>query len=96
MSTDPAIVIEFVGRCLRRRNQVSDVSLSRHRAQQGAAYLQRGGSWLEGTAAAPPKVAASAELQAQLKLQDEAAQALKKLRYEHGALNIDTSRSACR
>lgn len=49
------------------------------------------GSWLEGTVVAPPKVAASAELQAQLKLQDEAAQALKKLRYQHGALNIDTS-----
>jgi len=49
------------------------------------------GAWLEGTAAAPPKVAASSELQAQLKLQDEVAQALKKLRFEHGALNIDTS-----
>ncbi len=49
------------------------------------------GAWLEGTAAAPPKVAALPELQAQLKLQDEVAQALKKLRYDHGALNIDTS-----
>ena len=49
------------------------------------------GAWLEGAAAAPPKVAASAELQAQLKLQDEVAQALKELRHEHGALNIDTS-----
>jgi exoribonuclease-2 len=49
------------------------------------------GAWLEGTAAAPPKVAASAELQAQLKLQDEVAQAFRKLRYENGALNIDTS-----
>jgi len=49
------------------------------------------GAWLEGTAAAPPKVAASAELQAQLKLQDEVAQALRKLRYENGALDIDTS-----
>jgi VacB/RNase II family 3'-5' exoribonuclease len=49
------------------------------------------GAWLEGTAAAPPKVAASAELQAQLKLQDEVAQALKKLRYANGALNIDTA-----
>ena len=49
------------------------------------------GSWLEGTAAAPPKVAASAELQAQLKLQNEVAQALKKQRFLHGALNIDTS-----
>ena len=49
------------------------------------------GAWLEGTAAAPPKVAASAELQAQIKLQDEVAQELRKLRYDHGALNIDTT-----
>src|SRR5208283_686341 len=39
---------------------------------------------------APAKVAASAELQAQLKLQDEAAQALRKQRYQNGALNLDT------
>ena len=47
------------------------------------------GAWLEG-AEAPEKVAASAELQSQLKLQDEAAQALKNERYRHGALNIET------
>ena len=49
------------------------------------------GAWLEGAAPAPPKVAASPDLQAQLKLQDQVAQALKKLRYEHGALDLDTS-----
>jgi exoribonuclease-2 len=49
------------------------------------------GAWLESTAAAPPKVAASPELQAQLKLQDNVAQTLKKLRFEHGALNLDTN-----
>jgi exoribonuclease-2 len=47
------------------------------------------GSWLEGTAAAPPKVNASAALQAQLKLQDEAAQVLLDERHRCGALNID-------
>jgi exoribonuclease R len=36
-------------------------------------------------------VAASTELQAQLKLQSEAAQALKKQRYQDGALNLETS-----
>ena len=35
------------------------------------------GAWLEGNSAPPPKVAASSELQAQLKLQDEVAQKLK-------------------
>jgi VacB/RNase II family 3'-5' exoribonuclease len=49
------------------------------------------GGWLEGTGPAPAKVAASAELQAQLKLQDQTAQALKNQRYQHGALNLETS-----
>ncbi len=49
------------------------------------------GAWLEGTSPAPPRVATSAELQAQLKLQNDAAQALKKQRFQHGALNIDTN-----
>lgn len=49
------------------------------------------GAWLEGTGAAPPKVAASNQLQAQLKLQDEVAQGLKNQRYRRGALNIETS-----
>jgi exoribonuclease-2 len=48
------------------------------------------GAWLEGTAAAPPKVAASADLQAQLRLQDEVAQHLKTRRFENGALNLQT------
>lgn len=49
------------------------------------------GAWLENTGPAPAKVAASPELQAQLKLQDEVAQALKNERYRHGALNIETA-----
>jgi exoribonuclease-2 len=48
------------------------------------------GAWLDGKAEAPAKVAASAELQAQLKLQDEIAQRLRAERYERGALNIET------
>ncbi len=47
------------------------------------------GPWLEGSSAAPPKVAASADLAAQLKLQDEASQNLFKERQRLGALNID-------
>jgi exoribonuclease-2 len=48
------------------------------------------GAWLEGRTAVPDKVARSPELQAQLKLQDDVAQALKNKRYRHGALNIET------
>jgi len=48
------------------------------------------GAWLEGKAPAPPKVAASSDLQAQLKLQDEVAQKLKNQRFQHGALSLQT------
>jgi exoribonuclease-2 len=63
-------------------------ALVRNRAQ--LAYNSVG-AWLEGRAPAPDKVAASAELQAQLKLQDEIAQSLKNARFQHGALNIENT-----
>lgn len=47
------------------------------------------GPWLEGTAAPDAKVAASADLQAQLKLQDEAAVALRAERVRQGALEFN-------
>jgi VacB/RNase II family 3'-5' exoribonuclease len=49
------------------------------------------GAWLEDKGPAPSKVEASAGLQAQLKLQNEVAQTLRKQRYQNGALNIDTA-----
>jgi exoribonuclease-2 len=85
----PGVVIEFViaaGGSIGASNVYRAIVRNKAQLTYGAV-----GTWLEGTAPAPPKVAASSELQAQLKLQDEVAQALKKLRYEHGALNIDTS-----
>ena len=48
------------------------------------------GAWLEGKSSAPPKVAAAADLQAQLKLQDEVAQKLKAQRFQNGALSLQT------
>ena len=48
------------------------------------------GHWLDGGAPAPSKVAASQELQTQLRLQDRVAQALRSERFRHGALNIET------
>jgi VacB/RNase II family 3'-5' exoribonuclease len=61
-------------------------ALVRNRAQLTYSGV---GPWLEGTTAAPPKVAASADLQVQLKLQDEAAQALREQRHRLGGLNFD-------
>ena len=88
-SDRPAVVTEFVvntGGSLSSSNVYR--AIVRNKAQLTYNAV---GAWLEGAAAAPPKVAASSELQAQLKLQDNVAQALRKLRFEHGALNLDTN-----
>src|SRR5216683_2112084 len=88
-SDRPAVVTEFM---VNASGALSSSNVYRAIVRNKAQLTYNAvGAWLEGTAAAPPKVAASLELQAQLKLQDEVAQALRKLRYEHGALNIDTS-----
>jgi len=82
-----AIVIEMVA--------ASDGSISapaiyralvRNRAQL---TYNAAGSWLEGSAPAPQKVAADADLAAQLQLQDEAATALRAQRHRLGALQFD-------
>ncbi len=62
-------------------------ALVRNRAQLAYPSI---GAWLEGTAAAPPKVAANADLAAQLKLQDAAAQRMGGNRFQHGALDLET------
>lgn len=84
----PAVVTEFVvdGKGTLGSSNVYR-ALVRNKAQLTYNAV---GAWLEGRGAAPPKVAASADLQAQLKLQDEVAQTLRKLRYENGALNLET------
>ena len=82
------VVIEFVvdsaGGC-----KTTDVyrAVLRNKAQL---QYNSCGAWLEGKAAAPPKIAASGDLQEQLKLQDEVAQRLKQQRVQRGALNLQT------
>jgi len=49
------------------------------------------GAWLEGRGAAPTKLAAVRGLDEQLQLQNRAAQALRALRHQHGALSLETS-----
>jgi exoribonuclease-2 len=47
-------------------------------------------AWLEGTAPAPPRLAAVPGLDEQLRIQDRAAQALRRVRHAHGALRLET------
>ena len=62
-------------------------ALVRNRAQLAYPSV---GAWLEGKAEPPAKVAASADLAAQLKLQDAAAQRMEGSRFQHGALDLET------
>ena len=62
-------------------------ALVRNRAQLAYGSV---GAWLEGHGPAPAKVAANAELAAQLKLQDAAAQRMEGCRLQHGALDLET------
>jgi exoribonuclease-2 len=87
----PAVVTEFVVN-INAAGLLSSSNVYRAIVRNKAQLTYSAvGAWLESTAAAPPKVAASSDLQAQLKLQDQVAQALRKLRYANGALNIDTA-----
>jgi VacB/RNase II family 3'-5' exoribonuclease len=83
-----AIVIEY---CVDASGTVSDGkayrALVRNRAQLAYPSV---GAWLEGHGQPPAKVAASAELEAQLRLQDEAAQRMVGSRFQHGALDLES------
>ena len=85
----PAVVVELV---VAGDGSISTPAVYRALVQNRAQLTYNGvGPWLEGKAAAPAKVAASSDLQGQLKLQDEAAQALRQARHRSGALNFDRS-----
>ncbi len=62
-------------------------ALVRNRAQLAYNAV---GAWLEGRGPEPAKVAANADLAAQLKLQDQAAQRMLGSRFQHGALDLET------
>jgi len=83
-----AHVIEY---CVDSTGTTSDgkvyAALVRNRAQLAYNAV---GAWLDGSGPAPAKVAASAELAAQLKLQDAAAQRMVGGRFQHGALDLET------
>jgi VacB/RNase II family 3'-5' exoribonuclease len=82
-----AMVVEFV---VDAQGVVGQTSIYRAAVRNKAqlAYSKIG-PWLEGTGAPDAKVAASVDLQAQLKLQDEAAVALRAERVRQGALEFN-------
>jgi exoribonuclease-2 len=84
-----AIIIEFVANADGRIDS-SDVygAVVRNRAQLSYDAV---GAWIEGRGAVPAKIARSADLQQQLRLQDGVAQALRNQRHQHGALDIETA-----
>jgi exoribonuclease-2 len=83
-----AVVVEF---CVDASGAASEGkvyrALVRNHAQLAYPSI---GAWLEGKSPAPPKVAANAQLAAQIKLQDIAAQRMLGGRYQHGALDLET------
>jgi exoribonuclease-2 len=82
-----AVVIETV---MAADGSVTKSGIYRARVRNRAQLAYNGvGAWLEGTGPAPAKVAASVELAAQLKLQDEAAGILREARHRLGALTFD-------
>src|SRR5579862_8992477 len=81
-----AVVVEMI---VAADGAISAPSIYRALVHNRAQLTYNGvGPWLEANGTAPPKVAESTELQAQLKLQDEAAQALRQARHLSGALDF--------
>src|SRR6202023_2823423 len=82
-----SVVVEIV---VASDGSISSSNIYRALVRNQAQLTYNGvGQWLEGNSAPPPKVGASAALQAQLKLQDEAARSLLGERQRLGALNFD-------
>ena len=47
-------------------------------------------SWLDGSGAAPPAISDAPKLQQQIRIQEAASEALRKVRYEQGAMRLET------
>jgi exoribonuclease-2 len=70
---------------------MEDFKIDRARVKNKAKLAYNGvGAWLEGTGSLPEAAAKVPGMEAQLKLQDEAAQKMRALRHEQGALDFQT------
>jgi len=83
----PAVVIDMV---IGQEGEIQSSVIYRAVVRNHAQLTYNAtGSWLEDAAPPPASIAASAELEAQLRLQDEAAQRLAAARHRHGALTFE-------
>lgn len=83
-----AIVIEIH---VDSEGRIGDPHVERALVRNRAKLAYSGvGPWLEGSAPAPPAIAAVPGLEENLRLQDRAAQRLKSQRHEHGALLLES------
>ena len=83
-----AVIIEFI---VLRDGDVRKGDIYRALVRNKAKLIyDEIGDWLEGKTAVPPSVREIAGLEGQVRLQDEAAQRLRKFRLEQGALELDT------
>jgi VacB/RNase II family 3'-5' exoribonuclease len=84
----PAMIIEMV---IGNGGMLQDSAIYRARVRNQAKLAYNGvAAWLEGKGPMPAAVAALPGLADNLRLQDQAAQQLKTLRHEHGALDLQT------
>ncbi|HVM31844.1 MAG TPA: RNB domain-containing ribonuclease [bacterium] len=73
------------------KGEVDEAKIYRARVKNKAKLAYNGvGAWLEGAGPLPEAAARVNGMEAQLRLQDEAAQRLRALRHEHGALDLQT------
>ena len=87
-----AVVTEYI---VGTEGEVTDLRSYAATVRNKAQLTYNGvGPWLDGRAAAPPKVAASPELQAQLKLQNTAARRLLEARHRLGALSFERTETS--
>ena len=83
-----AIVIDMT---VQADGSVADAGVFRALVRNRAKLAYHGvAAWLDGTAPAPPRLAAAPGLDEQLRLQDSVAQTLKRVRHERGALSLET------
>ena len=83
-----AIVVEMT---VDADGTVSGSDLYRARVRNHAKLAYDGvAAWLDGTAPPPRAIASVAGMDAQLRIQDRVAQAMKALRHRHGALTLET------